>query len=118
MLSESPLIGAPGEPHSISDSSFGTPMSEGGDLSNDSKVFDSLQVQSLDTAVCSLRDPQAHNTALPGQSARLSPGDIKNLWLEETIHLDNLKLCAEFVKALQAATLSDPSVGLSEEAVA
>ena len=66
MLSESPLIRAPGEPHSISDSSFSTPMSEGGDLSDDSKVFDSLQVQSLDTAVCSLRDPQAHNTALPG----------------------------------------------------
>ena len=66
MLSESPLIGAPGEPHSISDSSFGTPMSEGGDLSNNSEVFNSLQVQSLDTATCLLRDPQAHDTALPG----------------------------------------------------
>ncbi len=66
MLSESPLIGAPGEPHSISDSSFGTPMSEGGNLSDDSEVFDSLQVQSLDTAACSLRDPQAYDTALPG----------------------------------------------------
>ena len=117
-LSESPLIGAPGELHSILDSSFGTPMSEGGDLSNNSEVFNSLQVQSLDTATCLLRDPQAHDTALPGRSARLSPGDIEDLWLEETIHLDDLKLCAEFVKALQAATLFDPSVGLSEEAVA
>jgi hypothetical protein len=90
-------------------------MSEGNYLS---EAFDYSQSPSPDAAARSLGDPQAHDTALSGRSARLSPGDIEDLWLEEVIHLDNLRLCAEFVKALQVATLSNPSVGLSEEAVA
>jgi hypothetical protein len=117
-LSEGPSIGAPGEPHSISDSSFGTPMSEGDDFSDDSEVLDSLQLSLTGTAVHTHEDPEPHDTALPGQSAGLSPGNVEDLWLQETIHLDDLKLCAEFVKCLQAATLSDSSVSLSEEAVA
>jgi hypothetical protein len=114
-LSEAPSIGAPGEPHSISDSSFGTPMSEGNYLS---EAFDSSRSPSPDAAAHVLEEPEANDAALPGQSAGLSPGDVEDLWLQEAIHLDDLKLCADFVKCLQSATLSDPSVGLSEEAVA
>jgi hypothetical protein len=114
-LSEAPSTGAPAEPLGASDVlSDGIPMSEGDYLS---EAFNYSWSPSPDAAVHLLGDPQAHDTALPGQSAGLSPGDIEDLWLE-VVHLDDLRLCAEFVKALQAATLSDPSVGLSEEAVA
>jgi hypothetical protein len=116
LLSKAPSTGASAEPLGASDVlSDSTPMSEGDYLS---EAFNYSWLPSLDAATRSLGDPQAHDTALPGQSAGLSPGDIKDLWLKEVIHLDNLRLCAKFVKALQAATLSDPSVCLSEEAVA
>ena len=44
-------------------------------------------------------------------------GDIEDLWVQETIHLDNIKLTAEFVKRLQSASLDDPSLGMSCEAL-
>jgi hypothetical protein len=70
--SEGPSIGAPGEPLGISDgSSNSTPISN-----------------------------KDHGTALPRQSAGLSPGDIEDLWLQEMIHLDHLKMCAEFIRCL------------------
>jgi hypothetical protein len=50
-------------------------------------------------------------------SAEIPPGDLEDLWLEDTIHLDDLKLSADFVTALQGATLSDRSSGLSSEAL-
>ena len=116
--SEGPSIGAPGEPLGISDApSNVTPISEEDDLSDDSKVLDSSQLPLLCTAAHAREDPEAHDTALLGRSAGLSPGDVEDLWLQETIYLDILKTCAEFVDCLQAATLSDHSVGLSEEAV-
>jgi hypothetical protein len=90
-------------------------MSEGNYLS---ETFNSSWLPSLDAAVHVLKDPEANDAALPAQSAGLSPGNVEDLWLQEAIHLDDLKLCADFVKCLQAATLSDPSVSLSEEAVA
>jgi Transposase family tnp2 len=118
-VSEGPSIGAPGEPLDISDvPSSGSLMSGSDNLSDDSNVSDSSQLQSLDTVEHSLEDPEAHVAVLPERSAGLSLGDIEDLWIQDTIHLDNLKLCADFVGRLQAATLSDPSAGLSEEAVA
>src|SRR6266851_9310832 len=114
--SKGPSIRAPGEPHGISDiPSNGAPISSGDDLS---EAFYSLQLPSPDAAVHMLEDPQAHDTALSGRSFGHSPSDVEDLWLQETIHLDDLKLCAEFVKCLQAATHCDPSLSLSEEAVA
>ena len=114
--SEGPSIRAPRELHGISDvPSNGAPISSGDDLS---EAFYSLQLPSLDAAVHALEDPQAHDTALSGRSFGHSPSDVEDLWLQETIHLDDLKLCAEFVKCLQAAIYCDPSLSLSEEVVA
>jgi hypothetical protein len=97
LLSEAPSIRAPREPHSISDSSFGTPMSKGNYLS---KAFDSSWLPSPDAAAHVLEDPKANDAALPEQSAGLSPGNVEDLWLQEAIHLDDLKLYADFVKCL------------------
>ena len=88
-------------------------MSHGDDLSHHSKDFDPSQPPHADTAVCLLEDPHT----LSSSSSELSPGDVKDLWLQDTIHLDDIKLCADFVKHLQCMTLSDSSLGLSAEAV-
>ena len=117
--SEGPSIRAPGDPLGISDApSNGTPISEEDELSDDSEVLDPSQSPLQGTAAHAREDPEAHDTDLPGRSAGISPGDVEDLWLQETIHLDALKTCAEFVKCIQAATHSDPSLGLSEEVVA
>ena len=67
----------------------------------------------MDTAACLLEDPPT----LSSSSPELSPGNVEDLWLQDTIHLDDIKLCADFVKHLQCATLSDSSLGLSAEAI-
>ena len=50
-------------------------------------------------------------------SPELPSGDIEDLWLQDHIHLDDLKRTADFVKGLQQATLDDLSSGLSDEAI-
>jgi hypothetical protein len=101
LLSKGPSIRAPREPLGILDgSSNGTPISNKDGLSDDSEVLDSLQLPFLGTAAHVCEDPEAHDTALPRQSAGLSPGDVEDLWLQEMIHLDNLKMCAEFIRCL------------------
>jgi hypothetical protein len=45
------------------------------------------------------------------------PGDVEDLWLQDLIHLNELKTAAEFVKGLQGATLDNPSLGMSDEAL-
>ena len=88
LLSKGPSIGAPGEPLGISDgSSNSTPISDEDGLSDDSKVLNSSQLPFLGTAMHAREDPEAHDTALPGRSAGLSPGDVEDLWLQEMIHL-------------------------------
>ena len=47
----------------------------------------------------------------------LPPGDVEDLWLQDIIHLDNLKTAVDFVKALQDATLDDATLGMSDEAL-
>ena len=44
-------------------------------------------------------------------------GDIEDLWLQETIHLEDINTAAEFIKMLQSASLDDPSLGMSSEAL-
>jgi len=66
-----------------------------------------------DTTDCLLGDP-AH---LNPSSSCLPPGNIEDLWLQDTIHLRELKTTAEFVKVLQSATLDNPSMGMSDEAL-
>ena len=97
-LSEGPSIRASGEPLDVSDvPSIGMLMSEGGDPS---EAFNSSQSLSPDTAVHALEDSEANDNALPGRTPGLSPGDVRDLWLQETIHLDDLKLAANFIKGL------------------
>ena len=88
-------------------------LPHGDDLSHHSEDFDPSQPPPADPGVHLLEDPRTQ----PSSSSELSPGDVEDLWLQDAIHLDNIKLCADFVKDLKRATLSDPSLGLSAEAV-
>ncbi|KAI0299773.1 hypothetical protein BC826DRAFT_966777 [Russula brevipes] len=54
----------------------------------------------------------AHNPS------HIPPGDIEDLWDQGTIRLGDLKLAAQFIKALQVASLDDPTTGLSSDALA
>ena len=60
-----------------------------------------------------LDDPASLNPS----SLDIPPGDIEDLWLQDTIHLGDLQTAADFVKELQGATLDDPSLGMSDEAL-
>jgi len=44
-------------------------------------------------------------------------GAIEDLWEGAVIHLESLKVSADFIKSLRNATLDNPSIGLSEEAI-
>ena len=48
-------------------------------------------------------------------SSEILPGDIEDLWDHDlaNIHLNNLKLTADFIKALQDASLDDSTMELS-----
>jgi hypothetical protein len=53
----------------------------------------------------------------PTPDARDTPADsIQDLWDQDAISLDSLKLMTEFIQGLRATTLDDPSLGLSIEA--
>ena len=47
----------------------------------------------------------------------LPQGDLEDLWLQDTIYLDDIKTTAEFVRCLRGATLDDLSLGMSPEAL-
>ena len=44
-------------------------------------------------------------------------GDIEDLWLQDIIHLEDIKSMVEFVRKLQSASLDDPSLGMFCEAL-
>jgi len=71
--------------------------------------LDATQPSGLDTPEPPINDP------LP--PFELSPSNVKDLdlWLQNNIHLCDLRLTADFVKALQQSTLGDPRLGLSSE---
>ena len=71
---------------------------------------DAAQPPDLDTQH-HLLDDSSHD------SPELPSGDVKDLWLQDHIHFDDLRLTADFVRSLQQATLDDPSLGLSDEAL-
>jgi hypothetical protein len=54
------------------------------------------------------------NSPTPNPS-EIRSGNIEDLWLQETIHLNNLKTSASFIRALQHITLDDPMLGMSNE---
>ena len=47
----------------------------------------------------------------------LPVGNNKDLWLQDVIHLGDIRTTAEFIKLLQDSTLNNPSLGMSQEAV-
>jgi hypothetical protein len=50
-------------------------------------------------------------------NAGIRPGDIDDLWEEGTIHLESLKVTADFIKGIHNAMLDDLNLGLSDEAI-
>lgn len=53
----------------------------------------------------------------PGSADHIPPGDVEDLWMQETIHLRDLKSTADFIRGLRDITLDDPLLGMSEEAI-
>ena len=79
LLSKGPSIGASREPLDVLDiPSISMPMSEGSDPS---EAFNSLQSPSPDTAAHALEDSEANDNALPERTPRLSPSNVRDLWL-------------------------------------
>src|SRR5712672_2954197 len=66
---------------------------------------------SMDEACYAYSDmDDSHPSGIP-------PGDIEDLWDEGRIRLETLKGSAAFIQCLRDATLDDPNLGLSEEAI-
>jgi hypothetical protein len=63
----------------------------------------------------------ALNTQGPIASASnasgILPGDTEDLWDRGSIRLHDLKITADFIKGLQEASLGDPRIGLSSDAL-
>jgi hypothetical protein len=73
-------------------------------------LVDPIQLQSQNIAD---RDPGT----LDPNGFVLPRDDVEDLWLHDRIHLETLKTSADFVQALQDATLDDPTLGMSDEAL-
>jgi len=104
-----PFIGSPLGPSVQSNA----PQSGDVGSSGGAEDLDTMDLPSQDPANCRLDDP----THLNPNASELPPGDIEDLWLQDTIHLKDLKTTADFVKSLQGATLDDPNLGMSDEAI-
>ena len=65
----------------------------------------------------SLNDHQPAHTSHASIATGLPAGDVEDLWLQDTIHLDDIRTVAEFVRRLQEASLDDPSLGMSCKAL-
>jgi hypothetical protein len=61
--------------------------------------------------------PDSTHTSSTTVGPGLLAGDLEDLWLQDTIHLDDIKTTAAFVRMLQESTLDDPSLGMSQEAL-
>ena len=62
-------------------------------------------------------DHQAEDMPRTSITVGLPGGDVEDLWLQDTIRLDDIRLAAEFVRMLQDTSLDDPSLGMSCEAL-
>jgi len=62
------------------------------------------------------KDTQPAPLDMSGQPG-IPSGNVEDLWMQETIHLDDLRTSADFVKALQETTLDNPMLGMSSNAV-
>jgi len=59
----------------------------------------------------------SYSSASASNLSDIPLGDIEDLWEGAVIHLESLKVSADFIKSLRNATLDNPSIGLSEEAI-
>jgi hypothetical protein len=65
-----------------------------------------------------LNDHQpAHRSHASAIANGLPAGDVEDLWLQDTIHLDDIRTATESVRRLQEASLDDPSLRMSCEAL-
>jgi hypothetical protein len=62
-------------------------------------------------------DHQAEDMPRTSITVGLPGGDVEDLWLQDTIRLDDIRLAAEFVRMLQDTSLDDPSLGMSCKAL-
>jgi hypothetical protein len=65
----------------------------------------------------SINDNQAKNMPCTSIAIGLPGGDVKDLWIQDTIYLDNIRTVVDFVKLLQGFRLDDPSLGMSNDAL-
>jgi len=78
-----------------------------------SEDLDATQLPSLGLT----QHPSELTSPPPIGSFRLPVSDIDNLWLGSSIHLDNLKTSAVFVRELKQASFDNPPCGLSYKAL-
>jgi len=62
------------------------------------------------------RPTNAHTLEIP-DLVDVPSGDLEDLWDQDCIQLDDLKLSVKFIKALWESNLSDPTLGLPVKAV-
>jgi hypothetical protein len=74
----------------------GAHATDSADLSGPTENLEATLSLSLDGMHGTPSDPR-HATH---DSSEILPGNVKDLWLQDTIHLDGIKLSADFVKAL------------------
>jgi len=77
------------------------------------KDLDATQLPSLGLT----QHPSELTSPPPIGSFRLPVSDIDNLWLGSSIHLDNLKTSAVFVRELKQASFVNPPCRLSYKAL-
>ena len=58
-----------------------------------------------------------HASHAPNASSGPPVGDVEDLWLQDTIHLNDIKTTAKIVKMLHEASLDNPSLRMSREAL-
>ena len=59
----------------------------------------------------------SYSSASTSNLSDIPLGNIEDLWEGAVIRLESLKVSVDFIKSLRNATLDDPSIGLSEEAI-
>ena len=87
--------------------SSGNTLGDGADASedpNDLEVSDQPACASMD-------DHQAEDMPRTSITVGLPGGDVEDLWLQDTIHLDDIRLAAEFVRMLQDTSCEEPTDG-------
>ena len=93
--------------------SLGAPLPRNLDGFGGAEDLDATQLPSLGLSQCpsECSTPPLHGSFGP------PAGDIEDLWSGSTIHLDELKTSATFVRELQHASFDSPSCRLSYEAL-